>query len=106
MSSGLIDAIRSCQLEQVAAYLLAGADPNTVEDDECVTPLHHAAQFDCTDIVELLIIAGANIFAETRFELLTPIEVACMNENWHVAAMLAHYQQYLYLMFTLIWYLP
>lgn len=105
MSSGFIDAIRDSHTERVAVYLLAGTDPNFTEDDDLITPLHHAAQFDNVDIVELLILSGGDIFAESRYELLTPIEVACMNDNWHVAALLAHYQQYLYLLFTLMWYL-
>lgn len=105
MSSGFIDAIRDGHAEQVAAYLIAGVDPNFTEDNDLITPLHHAAQHDNVDIIEMLIVAGADIFAESRYEMLTPIEVACMNENWHVAALLAHYQQYLYLLFTLMWYL-
>ena len=106
MSSGFIDAIRDVHVERVAAYLLAGVDPNFAEDQDNITPLHHAAQFDDTTIVEMLIMAGADIFAESVFEELTPIEVACLNENWHVAALLAHYQQYLYTMAQLCWYLP
>ncbi|PHQ81156.1 MAG: hypothetical protein COB66_03030 [Coxiella sp. (in: Bacteria)] len=105
MSSGFIDAIRQSHIERVAAYLLAGVDPNFTEDDDNVTPLHHAAQFKNCDVIEILIIAGADIFSETYSEELTPIEIACLNENWTVAALLAHYQQYLYAICYLASYL-
>jgi hypothetical protein len=97
MSSGFIEAIRQNETTRVAAYLLAGVDPNFTEDDDLITPLHHASQFDNSEVIEMLIIAGADIFAVTPYENLTPIEVACVNNNWTVAAMLAHHQQYLYL---------
>lgn len=105
MSSGLIDAIRESHTERVAAYLIAGADPNFTEDDDNVTPLHHAVQFTNTDIIEMLVIAGADMFAETTYEEMTPIEVACSHENWPVASLLGHYQQYLYLLTQIAWYL-
>ncbi len=98
MSSGFIDAIRNNDTTRVAAYLLAGVDPNFTEDDENVTPLHHAAQFDNPEVVELLLIAGADIFATTVYEEYTPIEISCINENWTVAALLAHQQQFIYLL--------
>lgn len=100
MSSGFIEAIRQNETTRVAAYLLAGVDPNFVEDADLVTPLHHASQFDNPEVVEMLIIAGADIFAVTPYEEMTPIEVACFNHNWTVAAVLAHHQQFLYLMST------
>ena len=105
MSSGFIEAIRQQHTVRVAAYLMAGVDPNFVEDDDEITPLHHAAQFDDSDIVEMLITAGADIFAVTPYENYTPIEVACLNHNWTVAALLAHHQQFLYLVCMLASYL-
>ena len=105
MSSGLIDAIRDCKTERVAAYLLAGADPNFIEDNDRVTPLHHAAQFENPFIIELLVVSGANIFSKTTYDTLTPIEVACLNENWISATVLASSQQYLVSLATLAWYL-
>ena len=105
MSSGLIDAIRGSHTDVVAAYLLAGADPNFIEDDDNVTPLHHAVQFSNIDIIEMLIIAGADLFAETTYEELTPLEVACEHENWPVATVLGHYCQYLYVVVQIAWYL-
>ena len=105
MSSGFIEAIRQQHTARVAAYLLAGVDPNFVEDREMITPLHHAAQFDNSDVVEMLIIAGADIFAVTPYEQYTPIEVACLNHNWTVAALLAHHQQFLYLVCMIAYYL-
>lgn len=98
MSSGFIEAIRENDTVRVASYLLAGVDPNFVEDGDGITPLHHAAQFDHPEVVEMLIIAGADIFALTTYEQYTPIEIACINENWTVAALLGHQQQYLYLL--------
>ncbi len=98
MSSGFIEAIRQNHSTRVAAYLLAGVDPNFTEDADRITPLHHAAQFDNCNVVEMLIIAGADIFAVTPYENLTPIEVACANDNWNVAALLGHHQQFLYLL--------
>lgn len=104
MSTDLIDAIRVCDVASVCSCLLTGANPNFIEDHEGVTPLHHAAQFDSCEIVEILVLAGADIFSETFSEELTPLEVACMHENWHVAALLAHYQQYLYLLCRFAYY--
>lgn len=104
MSTDLIDAIRVCDVARVCGCLLSGANPNFIEDKEAIRPLHHAAQFDNCEIVEMLVIAGANVFSQTR-ERLTPLEVACMHENWHVAALLAHYQQYLYLICQYAYYL-
>jgi len=104
MSSAFIDAIRQSDANRVAAYLIAGADPNFIEDDDNVTPLHHAVQFTNTDIIEMLIIAGADMFAETTYEEMTPIEIACEYENWPAATLLSHYQQYLYTLAQLAWY--
>ena len=106
MSSAFIDAIRQSDTERVAAYLIAGADPNFIEDDDRVTPLHHAVQFTNTDIIEMLIIAGADLFAETTYEEMTPIEIACEYENWPVASVLGQYHQYFYTLAQLAWYLP
>lgn len=98
MSSGFIEAIRQQHTVRVAAYLMAGVDPNFVEDSDGITPLHHAVQFDNSDVVEMLIIAGADIFAVSPCEPYTPIEIACLNHNWTVAALLGHHQQFLYLL--------
>ena len=67
--------------------------------------LHHAVQFENTDIVEMLIVAGADLFAETVYEEMTPMEIACEYENWPVASLLGHYHQYLYSLTQLAWYL-
>ncbi len=39
--------------------LNAGADPN-IQDNKERTPLHHAAQFDCVESIEMLLNAGAD----------------------------------------------
>lgn len=72
----LIEAVIHNDVAAVRSSLISGADPNHCQDKANVTPLHHAAQHNAVDVVELLITAGANLHARTKPEGETPLDVA------------------------------
>ncbi len=57
----LADAIRSGDQETIRSYLVQGGDPNAGEDGTGITLLHLAAQCRQTDIVKMLLEAGAQV---------------------------------------------
>jgi len=82
MPPPLFDAVSFCQPSIVSALLTAGANPNIVEqvadDLRGFTVLHLAAELGFTDIVKLLLAAGARADAVTSSDLL-PLHQAAMN---------------------------
>src|SRR3954464_5992499 len=75
----LIDAAKKADVKAVRSLLALHLDVNAVEVDGS-TALHWAAQRDSPEIVDLLITAGANAKAQTRYNV-TPLSLACMNGN-------------------------
>jgi ankyrin repeat protein len=73
----LLDAVKQGDAKTVRALLAGHADPNVSEPDG-TTPLHVAAQRDDVAIADLLVRAGANVKAATRYHV-TPLSLACTN---------------------------
>lgn len=74
----LSDAVIKNDATQVSKLLAQGIDPNFVEDDACVTPLHHAAQNDSLEAAVVLVNAGARTDSLTH-DGYTPLEIAKMH---------------------------
>jgi uncharacterized protein len=75
----LIDAVKTQDAQAVRSLLAQHVDINAAEADGS-TALHWAAQRDRPELVDLLIGAGANVKAETRYHI-TPLYLACTNGN-------------------------
>lgn len=69
------DAAMAGDLEAVRTLLKQGADVNAVQGDG-VTALHWAALKGHDDLAKMLLVAGANVRARTRFGSYTPLHVA------------------------------
>lgn len=89
----LIAAVIHNDQHAVRHILAGGADPNFCHDRAKVTPLHHAAQHNAVEVVELLITAGANIHARTKPEGETPLDVAKKFQHQEMMALLLHYAE-------------
>jgi ankyrin repeat protein len=77
-STPLVDAVRQGDAQAVRAVLKSGADVNQPAGDGA-TPLHWAAHGDATEIVRLLLAAGA---AQVANDLgVTPLHLAAANGN-------------------------
>src|SRR5437773_8806998 len=75
----LIEAVKKIDVKMVRSLIAQHVDVNAVEVDGS-TALHWAAQRDNSEIVDLLIAAGANAKSQTRYNV-TPLALACMNGN-------------------------
>lgn len=86
LDSRLIDAVKGGDAAAVRSLLAKHtADVNGAEADGS-TALHWAAQRDNIEIADLLLAAGANAKAATRYKI-TPLSLACTNGD---AAMIQH----------------
>ncbi|MBC6414863.1 MAG: ankyrin repeat domain-containing protein [Bdellovibrionales bacterium] len=52
------------------------------QDENGKTALHHAASVNCTLVVEILIINGANVLIRDKQERLTPGELAIVSKAY------------------------
>ena len=77
------DAAMQADVAAVRALIVAGEDVNAAQGDG-MTALHWAARRGETDMVRMLIAAGANVRATTRLGNYTPLLVA--SETGHAAA--------------------
>ena len=75
----LIEAVKKSDAKTVRALIAQRIDVNATEVDGS-TALHWAAQRDNPEIADLLLTAGANAKAATRYNV-TPLSLACMNGN-------------------------
>src|ERR1035438_1979462 len=73
----LIDAVKQSDANAVRSLLVERIDVNVSEVDGS-TALHWAAQRDNPEIAGLLIAAGANVRAASRYNI-TPLSLACTN---------------------------
>ncbi|OGT98169.1 MAG: hypothetical protein A2298_02340 [Gammaproteobacteria bacterium RIFOXYB2_FULL_38_6] len=71
----LIEAIISKDLNRVKYLLEAGTDPNYADDVANITPLHYAVSNNFPEAIPLLIIAGADLYAQTD-DGETPLDTA------------------------------
>jgi ankyrin repeat protein len=71
----MIDAIQAGDERTVKQCLMSGVDPNGVEDEAHVTPLHFAVFYERRTIVQLLLFWGANPHARDRLLNETPMEL-------------------------------
>lgn len=88
----LYSAIIINDVNGVNDLLSQGADPNHIEDNACITPLHHAAQNGSLEVIPLLVEAGADIYAQTEPEGHTPLDVALAHGHERVVKILMAYQ--------------
>jgi len=77
--SQLIEAIQKADKTAVRSALQQHADVNEPEPDG-TTALHWAVRLDDLETADLLIRAGANVKAATRYGV-TPLSLACVNGN-------------------------
>src|ERR1700722_20157742 len=73
----LIEAARNKEAKAVRE-LLAQHVPVTATAPDGFTALHEAVRYDNLEIVDLLIAAGADVAAATRYNI-TPLSLACTN---------------------------
>ena len=83
----LLGAVRTGNTEATLEHLAAGLDPNTVLDVSGATPLHIAAAEGDTELVDVLLEAGADLGARTRHGR-TPLDVATAHGHTEAAAAL------------------
>src|ERR1051325_10440937 len=77
--SPLIDAAARGDIKTVRSLLANKAEVNAAGPDGS-TALHQAVRFDHLDIVDLLLSAGTDVKAATRYKV-TPVSLACSNGN-------------------------
>ncbi len=75
----LVEVVKRADVNGVRFLLSQHVDANVSEADGS-TALHVAAQRDNLEIANLLIAAGANVKAATRYNI-TPLALACTNGN-------------------------
>lgn len=75
----LLEAVKNTDAKAVRTLLAQHVDVNAHEADGS-TALHWAAERDNLEIADLLIAAGANAKAATRYNI-TPLSLACTNGN-------------------------
>ena len=75
----VVEAVKNANKTSIIALLKQRVDVNVPEGDG-TTALHWAAGSDDSEIVELLIRAGANVKAANRYGV-TPLWLACLNGN-------------------------
>ena len=78
----LYRAVRSGNIKEVKRLLKDGADPN-VADNHGLSPLHQAAYWGETGIVEALLKAGASVHAENGGKGWTPLHSAAVSVGMH-----------------------
>jgi ankyrin repeat protein len=81
----LIEAVKNSDAKTVRALIAQHVDVNAAEADGS-TALHWAAQRDNLEIADLLLAAGANPKAQTRYKI-SPLFLACTNGS---AAIIEH----------------
>src|SRR3990167_928675 len=86
----LLDAVIDNQSHTVRRLLEQGADPNFFEDEAKIRPLHFAALYNAPDVVPLLIMAGADLYATTECED-TPLTIAERHNHPEVAPILQRF---------------
>lgn len=77
----LIQAVIQEDVQAVMQLLAEGADPNTIEDADKITPLHFVAQKssqEALQIAQLLLCAGADPLAKNVPDGQTPLDIAKM----------------------------
>ena len=74
----LFDAIKNCNVEKVTELIKKKVNINVQEPSYGNTPIRSALFCDTTNILELLIIAGADLNPKD-YENSTPLDVAAMN---------------------------
>ncbi len=84
----LIDAVIADDVNAVKTLLETGINPNMVLDADHITPLHFAAQNNSCQVIPLLLAAGANIYAKTAEDGVTPLEVAKLHKHPKIVALL------------------
>ncbi len=88
----LIEAVMENDKHRVQFCLEKGADPKYTEDKALFTPLHIAVIFNARDVVELLVMAGGDLKAETDEEQATPLDLARQRKNTELIALFSKYE--------------
>src|ERR1039458_4065848 len=75
----LVDAVRSGNTAAVRSLIASKVNVNAPSADSS-TPLHWAVEQDDFELANMLIDAGADVNAKTRYNI-TPLALACTNGN-------------------------
>lgn len=86
----LIDAIVSINESRVAHLLEGGADVCVCEDNDNITPLHHAVSASSITIIFLLLEYGANPHKRYSKTGQTAFELACSLNRYDVISLFSH----------------
>ena len=84
----LINAIIENDPVEVRKLLERGVDPNQCLDDDKITPLHFAAQYNSMKVVPYLLAAGANVYGMTPEDFATPQDIAKLHKHTEMAKLL------------------
>jgi ankyrin repeat protein len=90
MNKDLLDAVIGNHFVTVKELLEKGADPNFFEDEAQIRPLHFAALYNSPDVIPLLVMAGADIFATTEYDD-TPMQIAERHDHHEVIDILKRF---------------
>jgi ankyrin repeat protein len=86
----LIDAIVSIDESRVAHLLAGGADVFACEDNDNITPLHHAVSASSITIIFLLLEYGANPNKRYSKTGKTAFELACSLNRYDAISLFSH----------------
>lgn len=90
MNKDLLDAVIGNHFVTVKELLEKGADPNYFEDEAQIRPLHFAALYNSPDVIPLLVVAGADMFATTEYDD-TPMQIAERHDHHEVIDILKRF---------------
>lgn len=86
----LIDAIISIDEGKVENLLVSGVDVFFCEDNDNVTPLHHAVSTSSIRIIFLLLEYGANPYKRYSKTGQTAFELACSLNRYDAISLFSH----------------
>ena|SRR3990167_10085660 len=90
INKALLDAVIGNHSHTVRNLLEQGANPNYFEDEAQICPLHFAALYNSPDVIPLLIMAGADLYATTEYND-TPLMIAERHEHPEVVSLLKRF---------------
>ncbi len=76
----LLDSITNANLDEIHKLIHQGVNVNGYEDAAKIRPLHIALQYHASDVIKVLIAAGADPHAETS-DGMTPLDIARLHNN-------------------------
>ncbi len=86
----LISAVIDNNWNTVKQLLSAGNDPNCYLDNDQITPLHFAAQYNALHSANILLKYGADPKLQTRPDGYTALDIAKLHNNKDVIELLSN----------------